>query len=108
MVLLGFSREMVKSRIEKFGSHNLKEARDFFMTNLNLIQSNASHEDELKKKLDESKLDERLEMAEKTQRAQDLLHGLVQEMPDDDENYLDFDLEQDDFYINKYNSLLDF
>lgn len=47
------------------------------------------------------------EMEEKTLEAQKLLKKISAEMPADDEEYLDLNIDEDAFYINKYYSLLD-
>jgi len=43
---------------------------------------------------------------EKRLNAKELLNNLANEIPDDDEAYLDLNLDEDTFFINKYYSLL--
>ena len=43
---------------------------------------------------------------EETKKRLRLIDSLAKEMPDDSEAYLDFNLDEDGFYIDKYRSML--
>ena len=132
MSSMGYDLEMCKLCLEAF-RNDLAKAVNFFLENKdNLLDSNL-----IKSKLEaiiqqsksnsnsptssrgaqgsdqpttsaSSLLAEQLhENITKTKNAQDLLDNLAKEMPDDDEAYLDLNVDEDALFINKYYSLLD-
>ncbi len=114
---MGFDLELAKLCLKAF-KNNLQKAINFFLENkLNpLEQQEPLHfetmKEKLKKLINENKDAESEERPgtskdlEKCLNANELLNNLANEIPDDDEAYLDFDLDEDTFFINKYYSLL--
>jgi hypothetical protein len=117
LAAMGFDLELAKLCLKAF-KNNLQKAINFFLENkLNpLEQQEPLHfetmKEKLKKLINENKDAESEERPgtskdlEKCLNANELLNNLANEIPDDDEAYLDFDLDEDTFFINKYYSLL--
>lgn len=106
---MGYDLELCRLCLGAF-ENNLQKAVNFFlenkndMLNVNLIKEKLQNV--IEKKSGERPCSSK-EDSEKTLNAQKIISNLAQEMPDDDEAYLDFNIEEDAFYINKYFSLLE-
>jgi len=109
---MGYDLELCKLCLQVFNS-DLNKAVNFFLENKSLLQD----KDVLKTKLesliktDSNKIEnnhfEQLDKIEKAHKANVLLNKIAKDMPEDDEAYLDLNIEEDALYINKYYSLLD-
>ena len=99
---MGFDRKLSKLCLKAF-NNNLEKSIEFFNRNkdsyeqikekLKLIRDSMPSESDT--------LDAIESHLEKTKNAQELLSNIAKEMPDDDEAYLDFNLDEDAFFINK-------
>lgn len=94
-------------------SNNADKTMNFMMENRELMTRSLEM---FKTKLTEmaganqatsSKSSEMVDQLLKKANAQNLMENLAGEIPDDDEAYLDLNTDEDEFYINKYYSLLD-
>ena len=102
---MGFDLEESKKCLESMGT-NMQKIIDF------LSNTKSKNFDELKSNLNTvqpscSKTQEFREKIGKAIDAQKLMSTLAEEMPEDDEAYLDFNTDEDLFFINKYYSLLE-
>jgi len=107
---MGFDPKLSKLCLKAF-NNNLKKSLEFFTHN----KDSLFNIEYIKEKLrnirdlmpsDNDTLDVIESNLEKTKNAQELLSNIAKEMPDDDEAYLDLNLDEDAFFINKYYSLL--
>ena len=104
---MGYDLDMCKLCLQAFNS-DLNRAVNFFLENKNLIQE----KEQLKSKLeslinmDLKKIDTNVK-SEKALKASVLLNKIAKDIPEDDEAYLDLNMDEDAIYINKYYSLLD-
>ena len=119
---MGFNKEMSKLCLKAF-KNNMNKSLDFFTQNKDLMSSLDpnnfnSIRDKLKNLIEANKeastssssedtASALLDEMEKTKNAQELIANLASEMPKDEDAYLDFNLDEDSFFINKYYSLLD-
>ena len=112
---MGFDLELGKLCLKAF-KNDLQKAINFFLENkLNpLGQQEPINFESIKEKLKKLIKDHKVNDdqpgtstdLEKRLNAKELLSNLANEIPDDDEAYLDFNLDEDTFFINKYYSLL--
>lgn len=114
---MGFDLELGKLCLKAF-KNNLQKAINFFLENkLNPLGQQEPFDfelikEKLKKLIKDNKDAENDELPgtstdlEKRLNAKELLNNLANEIPDDDEAYLDLNLDEDTFFINKYYSLL--
>jgi hypothetical protein len=106
---MGYDLELCKLCLQAFDS-DLNKALNFFLENKNSLHDAASIKCKLEDilKISDNTLDrDKQTKAEKAHKANQLLNNIVKDMPDDDEAYLDLNMEEDSFYINKYYSLLE-
>jgi hypothetical protein len=102
---MGYDQEVAKLSLQAFGS-NIQKSMEFFMSN-----QNAKSVEELQKELlkliknDQvaSAATTSIEEIMKAKKAKELINN---DVPEDDEEYLDFNLDEDSLFINKYYSLL--
>ncbi len=109
---MGYDLDLCKLCLQVFNS-DLNKAINFFLENKGILED----KDNLKTKLEsliknksipnEKSTIEHQNKIEKAYNAKRLLNKIAKDMPEDDEAYLDFNMEEDAFYINKYYSLLD-
>ena len=94
---MGYDADLARSVLQSFNS-NIEKTLDFLLSN----QNRENIEKELKKMVDPSTAANVEEML-KAKKAKELIHN---DVPEDDEEYLDFNLDEDALFINKYYSLL--
>ena len=108
LVAMGFSQDLCTLCLRAF-DNDLKSAIKFFNENKNdwkdleillLKHMEAQNDSELEEVSASTSWDNNAETAKK------IFAGLTEEMTKDDEAYLDLNLEEDKFFINKYYSLL--
>jgi hypothetical protein len=107
---MGFDTKLSKLCLKAF-NNNLEKSLEFFNRNKDSLFNYEYIKEKLKlirnsMPSDNDTLDTIESNLEKTKNAQELLSNIAKEMPDDDEAYLDFNLDEDAFFINKYYSLL--
>jgi hypothetical protein len=105
---MGFDLKLSKLCLKAF-NNNLEKSIEFFNRNKEMNYEQIKESLKIIRESmpsDNDTLDVIQSNLEKTKNAQELLSNIAKEMPDDDEAYLDFNLDEDAFFINKYYSLL--
>ena len=106
---MGYDLELCKMCLQAF-DNDINKAINFFLENKNDLLDNEIIKSKLESmvskasSIQESDKQNKLEKAYKANR---LLNTIAKDMPEDDEAYLDLNIDEDAFYINKYYSLLD-
>ena len=103
---MGYDQQLAKLSLQAFGS-NIQKSIEFLMSNQNtkgfeeiqkellkLVKSNPAKT---------STAATNIEEIMKAKKAKELIHN---DAPEDDEEYLDLNLDEDALFINKYYSLL--
>lgn len=112
LISMGFDKSLAKMCLKAF-NNNMDKSLEFFDRN----KESLADSDLIKDKLKEIRnlmpeagqtLDAIEAELEKKKNAEGIISELAKEMPEDDEAYLDLNLEDDTFFINKYYSLLEF
>lgn len=108
LIAMGFSLDLCNLCLRAF-DNDLKNAIQFLSENKNewndleillLKHIEAQNDSELEEASTSGTCNKNAETAKK------IFAGLAEEMTKDDEAYLDFNLDEDSFFINKYYSLL--
>ena len=109
---MGYDLDLCKLCLQVFNS-DLNKAIHFFLENKGILEDKHNLKTKLeslikdKSSSNENNSIEHQNKIEKAYKANRLLNKIAKDMPEDDEAYLDFNMEEDAFYINKYYSLLD-
>lgn len=97
---MGFKKDLSELCVDKLGN-NLEKIVDYMNNNKGQTSS------DLEFQLDSILPGCSSKKIKKTMEAQKIIDQVVSELPEDDEAYLDFSVEDDLFFIKKYYSLLD-
>lgn len=104
---MGYDLNLCKLCLTAF-KNNIQKSIDFFCRNLSNLADLNLMEEKLKEIIDKNRdeLNVTPEEIEKAENAQKFIDSIKKDINEDDEAYLDLNLEEDAFYINKYYSLL--
>lgn len=106
---MGYDLELCRLCLQVF-QNDLNKAIHFFLENKDTLHNLATVKTKLESmiaKTSKTARPDELDKLEKAINAKKLLKNIANDMSDDDEAYLDLNLEEDAFYINKYYSLLE-
>ena len=106
---MGYDMELCQLCLQAF-TNDLNKAINFFLENKDALADVAFIKTKLNsiiRNMDISSHHDQQKQLEKALNAKNLLNSITKDIPDDDEAYLDLNLEEDAFYINKYYSLIE-
>ena len=104
---MGYDLDLCKLCLQVFNS-DLNKAVNFFLENKTILQDKNALKTKLESliKTDSNKIEknslEHQNKIEKAHKANILLNKIAKDMPEDDEAYLDLNIDEDVLYINKY------
>ena len=105
LVSMGYDVNVCRLCLSAF-KNNISKSIQFFVQNKDDSAGLEQKLNELIRKQTERNLNMSPHELEKAENARKLVENLKKEISDDDEAYLDFNLDDDSFFINKYYSLL--
>jgi hypothetical protein len=120
---MGYDEELCRLCLAAF-NNDVNKSIEYFLENRQLLQSDITmFKQNLNSLIQDSSSTQQLsrpststsastsnshqQMREKEEKANELISTLKSEISEDDEAYLDIDIEEDAIFINKYYSLLD-